>query len=446
MAEQNKPENIIIYLDLIGENINKKDLTKSLDFFMKEKLKKNPRSVFSLFYFTETDEPYNSPDFSDSKEIIKILDQNWKRREQKESNFENGLFYCISTFAPRVSKSDANYRILVISDLPSNKNSEYVEALMSLVETVRTFPTFIDIIRIGHQRLYKDDVKLRIISTISAGGLFYCENAKQLQDTLSGLVKNKVLPDLISTGGQAIDIKNKAYYENLALFLQPLNVNDVPNCRLCGSALCNFCNDAVDQPKKCPNCGKQYHECCASIYSWKQNIGFKHIFRCPECQTLIKIDEDIVYKINSEVKDDEDVDEKLMTNTNEQEVWTPPVEANEAAETIIPEEQTMVVPPEPSEAKPVPSAGTEQKKIIQPRGMFGPKIVVQGKAPSQQPAENLAESEPNMNEKNETQDSLQAIREKRRARKSENLVMCPICSSIVKPDQKVCPKCGTRIN
>ncbi len=190
----------------------------------------------------------------------------------------------------------------MISDLPSNKDAEYTEALMNLVETVRTFPTFIDIVRYGQQHLYKDDVKLRIISTVSAGGLFYCANVKQLQETLMGLVNNKILPDLLPTGGQSIDISKKGYYENLALNLQPLEPDEALLCRLCSSAVCNFCNSDGDQPKKCPNCGKQFHECCAAMYSWKKNIGFKHIFRCPECHTLLKLDEEVVYKLNGEIK------------------------------------------------------------------------------------------------------------------------------------------------
>ena len=98
-SDQTELENLIIYLDLINESLNKRDLTKVVESFIHEKLKKNPLSIFSVFYFTDADEPDNSADFSDPKELIKFIDENWKHREQKESYFENGLFYCLSTFA-----------------------------------------------------------------------------------------------------------------------------------------------------------------------------------------------------------------------------------------------------------------------------------------------------------------------------------------------------------
>ena len=309
MSEQNKPENIIIYLDLMAEIISRKELNKAIENFLKEKLKKNPQTVFSLFYFTETKDPFNSEETSDLKAFLKGLEQNWKQRTKKESFFENGLFYCVSTLAAKAIHKDANYRIVVISDIPSNKNAEYTQALMNLVETVRTFPTFIDIIRVGRQRLYKDDVKLRIISTISGGGLFYNENGKELFTTLNGLAKNKALPDLLPEGGQAIDRDKIEYYNNLSHSLEPLQTNQVPLCRLCNALQCNFCGSAEDLPKKCPNCGTQYHECCAALYAWKINIGVKHIFRCMTCGMLIKLSEETVYKINGAAIDEKEAQE-----------------------------------------------------------------------------------------------------------------------------------------
>lgn len=450
----NQPESIIFFLDIMGDLLSKKDLSKNLEIFMKEKQLKNPQTMFTLFYFiedpnTNNQDPIYSEDIKEPKDIARCIEEKWKLRRKTESFFENGLFFCVSKLAEKVIKKSANYRILVISDTPSKKDAQYADALMNLVETVRNFPTFIDIIRVGHSRFYPDDVKLRIITTITAGGLFYCENDKELQQTLIGLVKNKTMPNLMPSGGQIIDNDKKNYYERLALVLVPLTSEDTPNCRLCTSPGCNFCNSQDDHPKKCPNCGKQFHECCAALYSWKSNIGLKHIFRCPECDVLIKLDEVIVARINGEpleIKPSENEEkqplmEKITPTSPSQETWTPPKEEtiNENT-TDSPALQNSNAPEEKKEA------------AIKQMGLFGPRIIVK-KTTTQPTSQNndtpkildpsLIQENASPQEKSQGE-SLAALRERRR-RMQTNVIVCPVCSAYLKATDKICPKCNTPI-
>ena len=72
--------------------------------------------------------------------------------------------------------------------------------------------------------------------------------------------------------------------------------------------------------KNAQTVGKQFHECCAAMYSWKKNIGFKHIFRCPKCHTLLKLDEEVVYKLNGEIKEEDNDEDNLMIDTGDRKV------------------------------------------------------------------------------------------------------------------------------
>jgi len=320
-------EKIIIYLDLSSKVISKKDLIKNLINFAKAKLETNPHHSFNIFFFKEGGEPKIHENLTEIKTLKSVLEEAWDSRTQEGNYFENGLFFCLSGIASSFLEQAITFRILVISDLPSVKNSEYMEALMNLVETVRTFPTFIDIIRIGNQRIYADDVKLRVISTLTNGGLFYIETGKEMQDALEGLIKNKLLPDLRPEGGQAIAPEHSLYYQDLALELEDANPVELLSlkCVFCEEKKCQYCNNIEDYIRQCPSCGTAMHECCASIYSWNYNIGLKNIFRCPGCNTLIKIDERNVYTINGE----EMPANLKMTDNNEKaigetlETWNP---------------------------------------------------------------------------------------------------------------------------
>ncbi len=78
--------------------------------------------------------------------------------------------------------------------------------------------------------------------------------------------------------------------------------------------------------------------------------------------------------------------------------------------------------------------------------MFGPKIVA---AKSEESSEQESEELPKLEQIEEPcpteKESIDALREKRGKKKSESLKMCPVCSTLLKPDQKKCPKCNTPI-
>ncbi len=439
------PEIIIFYIDLESKLIKPKRIFKTLENFIEEKKTKIPKSTFSSFFYKQGDIPFLSEETQDPKKLVEQLKTDWKLRETSKSFFENGLFYCLSFLAEKASKKAGNFRIIVLSDTPSNKSSEYAEALMGLVETVRNFPTFIDIIRIGESDLYPDDVKLRIISTITSGGLFYAKDYKEFHSTFIGLAKNKTLPDLREEGGQVIDEDKKRYYENIAKKLEPITGGSDAVCGICNQRTCKYCEDPKDLVK-CVACGQIYHSCCAGLYSWKENIGLKHIFRCIECQSLIRLEEDFVYEVNGEVppsfKDDM-TKEELEASTKQEETWVP-TDTEEKQEKQPSKEETPV---EKSDTKKV-------KREPVRMGLFGPirgannnKPTEKEATPQKEPKETAPKPATSQQEPKKASSLLSRRRAGRSSRGNRNgSRICPICSTTIKPGMTKCPNCGSPIN
>lgn len=455
MSKPILPESIVFYLDLSTDILSKKQLIKGTDQFMKDKLEKIPNSTFSCFYFLEDNVPFLSEEMTDFKDLKNQINKDWKKREDNQSNFENGLFYCLSFLAQKATQKAGNYRVIVITDSPSQKSSEYAEALMELVETVKNFPTFIDIIRVGGKERYSDDVKLRIISTLTSGGLFYAQDEKDFREKFVALAKNKTLPDLRTEGGQEIDPDKKVYYENVAKMLIPAKTkSDI--CVKCTKDVCDYCS-SPDNKLECPLCGAVYHECCAALHTWKSNIGLKHIFRCISCGGLIKQDERKVYEINGETYpgDEESLtQEELEAQMKEEETWSPTEEQdeNEEEKSIETEEE------EPMTQKIDESSDAEDSKVEKKgkfkvrMGLFGPTpvgLTDEGAEsdPSDTEIEEIAktpEKVEGLSKKEKADLGRKKLAERRKARKSSNGIrICRVCSNRLKPNQRICPNCGS---
>ena len=465
LMSQIKNESVIIYLDLSSKKaiLSKRDLEKSISNFLTEKLNKNPKTVFSIFYYKEDNSPFLSEEMQDIKELTTVIQNEWKNRQVAESNFENGLFYCLSFLAGKAVEAEGTYRVICISDLPSKKSAEYAEALMDLVEVVRTFPTFIDIIRVGKEDMYPDDVKLRIVSTLTSGGLFYVSDPKDFKVTFMGLAKNKILPDLREEGGQEIDEDKKKYYENLAKELVELEESDIKICMLCSKEVCDFCNDPVDLLKKCPKCNKSFHECCGALFSWKFNIGLKHIFRCPECGIILKMDETLVHEINGEPLEEKILTQEELEEVVKEETWSPEeIEEPEIEKDKLAIEYERVTGEESyskgKETKEFNKWKNERDKVkkemdeldekqakkmaYRPMGYFGAKpIEKKTKKPEK------VEKPKKIEEKTPPAGSALA---RRRAQKRDNgasiNILCSVCGTRIRPKEKFCAKCGSPVN
>ena len=85
----------------------------------------------------------------------------------------------------------------------------------------------------------------------------------------------------------------------MAVDLISLSHEDEEICSICSLEVCPVCGAFSDEIKKCYNCGSKFHGCEIAKYAISNNFGYNHIFRCPQCDTLLKLDEeyvDLVYE------------------------------------------------------------------------------------------------------------------------------------------------------
>ncbi|MFX1496129.1 MAG: hypothetical protein ACFFBH_01245 [Promethearchaeota archaeon] len=295
-------EEIYFYLDLTKDLIKKKDLIKAIKFYISEKNKSNLKGHYGLLIFQEEGNPIFIIEKKDSNIITNAIEENWKSRPKKKSYFENGLFYIFSYIAETVRKKSKMNRIIVITDTPSDLSEDYTEALFNLISKIKTFPTFIDIVRISKQdeRFFKDDVKLNILASDTKGSIFYVHDKNSFFDIIEHLIESK---QMTLTEQNKLKIKKEDYkfYSKLAKdLIHPSERFTEVKCYLCHEAICPVCTDIFDIPNYCENCGSAFHNCCITNFTIQNNIGIPHIFRCPKCDVLLKIKQDEIV----ELKDD----------------------------------------------------------------------------------------------------------------------------------------------
>lgn len=301
-------EDVFFYLDLTKDFLKVKEVIKAVKYYIAEKNKINIKGHYGLLIFQEEGNPIFITGKKDSDIIENTIQENWKTRPKKQSFFENGLFYIFSYIAETIKKKSKYNRIIIITDTPSDLSEDYTEALFNLVSKIKAFPTFIDIIRVSEkeERFFKDDVKLNILASDTKGGIFYIHARGDFMPTIKKLVKSKQIVSIFENQHARIKIKKDDYhfYSHLAKSLKPAPLSDVGlKCHFCQEEICPCCADINDKLLICEECGTKFHKCCVTNYTIQHNIGIPHIFRCPKCDILLKINQDdIVSPYDDEIK------------------------------------------------------------------------------------------------------------------------------------------------
>ncbi|MFX1571392.1 MAG: RING finger protein [Promethearchaeota archaeon] len=301
-------EDVYFYLDLTKDLLKKKEIIKTITYYIEEKNKVNIKGHYSLLIFQEKGNPIFITDKKDANIIANSIEENWKFRPKKQSYFENGLFYIFSYIAETVRKKSKFYRIIIITDTPSDLSEDYQEALFNLVSKIKNFPTFIDIIRIseGDTRFFSDDVKLNMLAADTKGSIVYIQNRKEFSERIKKLVKSKQFVSIFAERSDIIKISKEDYtfYNHLAKSLEKPDNQQGLKCYLCNEELCPVCTDIYDIPLVCKDCNASFHHCCITKHVINHNIGIPNIFRCPgpSCDVLLKINEDDIIKVSGEVK------------------------------------------------------------------------------------------------------------------------------------------------
>ena len=433
-------EEFIFYIDLITNFLKKKSVMKAINSFIKEKDKFNTLSSYGVVLFQKDGNPVSEYNLKDSESILNIINGAWEKRELEKSYLENGLYEILAYIFRTSRKARKNYRIIIISDTPSKLSEDYYNALYDLLLKAKKFSAFIDIIRVGDEKFYEDDVKLKIISSEVRGGMFYCYNEKLLSNILGSLVQNKSeFKVLIQEETDNILVEDKVFYERLAVDLISLSADDEEICTICEQELCPICEAHSDEIHKCFNCDAKFHSCCGAKYSLVKNIGFKHIFRCPQCETLLKLDEEFVEMIYEEDLEEGlpefEESDTIITESHEEDYIEEEQNTEEAPEEQGIDEEGEEVSSEVSASSP-PSEPTKKVKI---GGFFGKEIEIKIKkdaAPT--PVKEISEEQP---EKSVSITTLKPPRKKREI----SIKLCKICGATLQRTNS-CPICGAKVD
>jgi hypothetical protein len=453
-----------------GEFIKKKNIIKSVNSFAKEKEKFNSMASYGVVFFLADDGPLTIYNKNDSDEVTKIIDENWEGRELSQSYFENGLFEVLSYIFVKSREARKNYRVIVISDTPSTLSEEYHNALYDLLIKARYFNTFIDIIRIGDEKLYEDDVKLKIITSETHGGVFYCNEARLFQDILLSLIQNKSEFAVIQPDEHNQILKeDQLFYEKLAVDLISLDSDDEELCDICQKELCPHCEAYSDEIHKCFNCNARYHACCAAEYSIANPVGFKHLFRCIQCDTLLKLEEDFVELIYKEkfceetITDINEIPEEQIIETepiieelgqSEQEEFkeveeTPEIPSFEKDEEII-DEIKIELPHlrKPPSLKIPPLAQSKEEEFVEKKvkigGYFGQEITAKPKTNNNESVSNTSKTVISVSNDN-TQIKEKISIASLKPPKKTTIILCKICGATLHNIQ-ICPTCGAKVD
>ena len=454
-------EEFIFYVDLEKQFLKKKILIKGISNFVKEKEKFNSSSSYGIILFQIKDNPVTQYDEVDSDVITNIIDQKWEERETEKSYFENGLFEALSYIFRKSREARKNYRVIVITDTPSTLSEEYHNALYDLLIKARYFNTFIDIIRVGEEKFYEDDVKLKVITSETHGGVFYCYEPKLFQDILLSLVQNKSEFTVIKPDAQIpIQKEDKIFYEKLAVDLISLDQDDEEVCDICEREMCPICEAYSDEIHKCYNCNAKYHACCAAQYSIANPVGFKHLFRCIKCDTLLKLEEEFVELIyqeeHEELMETTEVNPLEETSQSIEEEYEEPEYEDIANEVIsetelsTPLEKIKIIdeikidlpkPRKPPSLRSSPPVKEEfEEKKVRVGGYFGQEITVKSKLNNNEPSKAVGSMTGDTYEP-KSPISIASLKPP----KKTTIKLCKICGATLS-NVHICPTCGAKVD
>jgi len=243
--------------------------------------------------------------------------------------------------------------------------------------------------------------------------------------------------------------EDKIFYEKLAVDLISLDPDEEEKCDICEKEVCPICSAYSDEVHKCFNCNVRYHACCAADYSINNNIGFHHIFRCLNCQTLLKLDEEYVDMIYEEEYEEEPEIEIVSHASVEEKIEDEYVEESEFEEQVVEQDHEHVVIGEdilnpeklkspPSLSKP-PTLVTPTKKV-RVGGYFGQEVAVKPNGSGNNfisPATESVMDDTEGSTKTEEKISITTLRPPRRS----TVKLCKMCGQTL-IGASTCPKCG----
>jgi hypothetical protein len=278
-------EDVIFYFDLGTRSttvVSKKAIVKQVNKYIKDREKEAPSSNYGIITFNQgEDNPLFQERLAKDETELETFFQDNLKFSTKAHPIEQGLMlastYLIETF--RIA-SERMLRLIVISDGPTEGSTTALfGALMDLVDSIKYFPVFIDIVRIGDQRIYPDDIRLKTITDETCGLLRYAASEDAFR---------KAMNEIFSTAHRRalgpIPEEKRGFFEALCWLLVPVaQVSGI--CTVCGQDLANSQEELV----QCDHCCAGYHAACVESRVLDGFVFFPGITRCDHCKGLVKV-------------------------------------------------------------------------------------------------------------------------------------------------------------
>ncbi|HME53572.1 MAG TPA: PHD finger domain-containing protein [Candidatus Lokiarchaeia archaeon] len=277
------PENTIFYFDLATKNVvSKKTIVKQVNKYIKLREKESPESNWGtvIFQYGE-DNPAFHERLAEDEEGLEPFLQNNLEFTDKSHPIEQGLMlastYLIESYRDATSHV---LRVIVISDGPSEgSNIDLLNALMDLLDNIKYF-VFIDIIRVGDERVYPDDIKLKLITDLTRGAVYYADSDDSFKNIMDNLVNQE--QTLNNDMQFIIPEEKRPFFENICWKLVDKGFTDV------ACVACTKEHDENDgQILQCEKCGALYHVTCAKEFEQREPGPLTGMFRCKSCHCLL---------------------------------------------------------------------------------------------------------------------------------------------------------------
>ncbi|MGV9200758.1 MAG: hypothetical protein ACOC4M_18265, partial [Promethearchaeia archaeon] len=323
------------------------DLLKN---FMEKKKEIDYNDRFNIIFFTKEGPKYFEDFTLQPSYLLEKLNE--FQSEIIEADIAGGIFiaamYVVEVFKKISGKC---FRMIILSDGGSKKVPEkQIPFLSDLLEKITDMPFIIDAVRINGNDP-RDDLRLMRLARRTGGDLYEVdeltqespepdsskeekdksiidmleklsrtplnlakklkkeeregegegedaeeeEQFKDLKDVLDHLKgKKKVESELFEVSNiDEIPPNEKMFYEGLADPLEPVSSKENKRCIICFTSLKN------QELLQCPNCHNHAHKICFAIWAKESNIGIPYLFRCPNCYNLIKMNEELIRKVNT---------------------------------------------------------------------------------------------------------------------------------------------------
>ncbi|MHA1282090.1 MAG: hypothetical protein ACTSQP_06230 [Promethearchaeota archaeon] len=222
-------------------------------------------------------------------------------------SLQKGIQKCISSFK-RIRNKTLRI-IIIINQLPQLLTS-YNEQIKTIIKrTAQRLDIIIDVLFVqGEKKVLVFDYEnpYKFISEMTGGTYFTIRNLFQFREAFDKIAKKKEILKKTYLGEREY-AEEKQFLEIIASDLERitemLNEADL-KCNICFKIECSHVSsgeisDIYEHIRRCPNCKKILHLCCAGKWAEQQNsktdfIGFPNVFRCPYCFFLCKVPREFV--------------------------------------------------------------------------------------------------------------------------------------------------------